>query len=60
MGADTKTDDNSVAAITEDMVEWAVILAYNNPKVLYIMLADGIITIQDIDDDEPQQIINPQ
>ena len=62
MGDDTKIDDASVASITEDMEEWAknVILSYKNPKEHYIMLADGIITIQDVDIDEPQKIINPQ
>ena len=55
MGAGIGTDDNNVVAISEDMGEWAenIILAYNNPKVLYIMLVDGIITTQDMDEDEP-------
>ena len=45
MGADTKTEDPSVASITENMEEWAenVTLSYKNSRVLFIMQVDGII-----------------
>ena len=54
MGGDIGSEDKNVATISEDMTEWSenVILAYNNPKVHHIMLVDGIITIQDEDEDE--------
>ena len=54
MGADIGTEDKNVVVISEDMTKWSenVILAYNNPKVHYIMLVDEIITIQDMDEDE--------
>ena len=54
MGADTGTEDKNVVTISEDMSEWCdnVILAYNHPKVHHIMLANGIITIHDEDEEE--------
>ena len=54
MGADIGTEDKNVVTISEDMTEWSenVILAYNHPKVHHIMLANGIITIHDEDEDE--------
>ena len=56
MGGDIGSEDKNVATISEDMTEWAenVILSYNNPQAHQIMLADGIITVQDEDEDEDQ------
>ena len=56
MGGDIGSEDKNVATISEDMTEWSenVILSYNNPQAHHIMLADGIITIQDEDDDDGQ------
>ena len=56
MGGDIGSEDKHVATISEDMIEWSenVILSYNHPQAHHIMLANGIITIQDEDDDVDQ------
>ena len=56
MGGDTGSEDKNVATISEDMAEWEenVVLSFNNPQAHQIMLADGIITVQDVDEDDAQ------
>ena len=56
MCGDTGSEDKNVATISEDMAEWEenVVLSFNHPQAHQIMLADGIITVQDVDEDDAQ------
>jgi hypothetical protein len=56
MGGDIGSEVKNVATISEDMTEWSenVILSYNHPQAHHIMLANGIITIQDEDEEADQ------
>ena len=60
MGGNTKSEDPNEATTTEDMKEWAenVTSSFKNLVVHFIMLVDGIITIDDAE--EMQGLDNPQ
>ncbi len=59
MAGDTNSEETIITA-TDDLKDWQenVILAYNHPQALRIMLSENIITIDE--ESEEQEVVQQQ
>ena len=59
MGGDTSSVETILTA-ADDLIDWQenVILSYNHPQALRIMLSENIITIDE--ESEEQEVVQPQ